>query len=420
MTTFYYVNTSLSSISYRNLVTPYLNDLPEGGQFYSNISRAFVYDSFIPRDGIWTTPWSTAVVDEHIMPAYDATFNKTFSDITDARAIEIGKILETTDKKMAVFYSGGIDSTTCVSALIKNLTEDQLSKISIAMSADSVIENPIFYKDFIQGKITTIDSMKFTYSDLVELNYICVSADIGDALFGTELGTKMYPQFKHLSNNMTADVRKQFETIYYDISNSEVHYSRYKELIIEYFNRLLKNGTDTTIIDNTFGELYYEKLDLNVRTSSVPIHSLHDFYWWIIFNIKYLHCALRPGLIYSKGKNRKQVFGQNLINWFGNADYQLWSMVNNNNGQKIRGTTQGTYKYAAREYIYDLDKNDWYYHNKIKIGSMPFIVARNYKKYFNDFDRVFGLQDNYDVAFIGEPETDKLILDGITNFKIDW
>ena len=94
------------------------------------------------------------------------------------------------------------------------------------------------------------------------------------------------------------------------------------------------------------------------------IHSLHDFFWWLIFNIKYLNCAVRGSLYFNDRVEWKTAMDR-IVNWFGHNDYQLWSMVNNNNGQKIK-KTQASYKWAAREYIYDLDKNDWYKFFKIR------------------------------------------------------
>lgn len=419
--TFYYINTSLSSRSYGSLVNPMFEDLPEGARFYSNIARAFGYESFIPRQGKWSGPWKTDVMEEHILPRYDSNFKLSFEEITDNRAKDIINLIETTDKKISIFYSGGIDSTTCLVSIIKNLSKKHLDNIYVCMSADSVIENPNFYYQYIKDKINVLDSLNNLYSSLADTGFISVTADSGDALFGTELGTKMYAQYQSLILDESLTQQRIYKDLYFKINDPDTHYSKFKSLIIKYFNKILqKNVSNLNNFDKKFGELFYEKLNKNIQTSEVPILSLHDFYWWIIFNIKYLHCALRPGLIYSAGANRKKVFGNNLFNWYGNTDYQLWSMANNNNGEKIIGTTQGSYKHIARKYIAKFDHNEWYYNHKIKIGSMPFVVARNYRKHFKDFDPVFGLDTNYDVAMIGTPDVDTLILDGLKNYKIDW
>lgn len=429
MTVFYHTNITFGHRSYANLVKDHFNDLGSGADFYHNIALAFSYNCFHPRDGVWSHPWNTKIIPEHVMPQYDPNFNKSFNEVTDQRALEIGQLINDTGKKVTLFYSGGIDSTTCASAMIKNLTKEQLSNFSIAMSSDSILENPIFYKNFIEGKINVIDSNKSTYVDLVNLDHVCITADLGDALFGTELGTKMYPQMKSLSNDLTTHSRSNLENILDKINDPEIHYSRYKDLLIRYFNRNLErnkkgriNGISLNFsdLDKKFGEMFYEKINLNIKTSRVPVNSLHDFFWWIIFNVKYMHCALRPVLIYSTGKDRKNMFTGSILNWYGSKDYQLWSMKNNNNGEKIRGISQGSYKHAAKKYVYDLDKNEHYFYNKIKIASMPVLVRRNYKKYFQDFDKLFGLTDQLDIAFIGDPTVDQIILDGLRAYKEDF
>lgn len=414
----YFRMISFSNRTFLPIISPHLNDLPYDSKNYLNLSRAFTYESFSPRQGVWETPWTQKIAVEHEMPVYDPNFSLTFSEVTDNRSHEIKKIINDTDKKIVIFYSGGIDSTVCVSSIIKNFNKEELSKVSIALSADSIIENPNFYNKFIKNKINTFDSSEKIYSDLVDMGYICISCDLGDAIFGTELGTKMYSQIDYLCQELSDYDKKIISSIQHSISDPDVHYSKFKPIIVAYLNRCLsskvKNLTD---IDQNFGNYFYEKFDKNIKTSSVTVHSLHDFYWWIIFNIKYFHCAFRPGILYSTGPEKKNLFEKKIINWYGNKEYQLWSMKNNNNGQKIKGRTQSSYKWAAREYIYDLDHNDWYFYHKIKIGSLPFVIRQNYKKYFKEFDPIFGMDTDYKMLYMGSKGVDELIVNSLYNFK---
>lgn len=433
--TFYYIGVSFNSRAYLKLVGPHFHKMPDGGKFYSNLARAFFYESFVPRDGEWSSPWSTKVHPGYEMPDYDSTFNKTFDEVTDNRALDIAQIIESQDREMVLFYSGGIDSTVCVTSLLKNLNAEQRKNISICMSADSIVENPSFYTKYVKNNFNTIDSMNFIYSDLAKDNKISITADLGDALFGTELGTKMYPRIKYFNNQLPVEKRID-SNLFSKVSDDDVHYSKFKDIIVQYFNLCLSKNlevwtrvsrhrgynlpAENSKQNEQFGELLYRKYDNNIKTSKVPVHSLHDFFWWIIFNVKFMHCALRPGSLYSTGTNRQKVFNGNLINWYGSQDYQLWSMANNNNGQKIKGTTEGSYKWAARKYIYELDRNDFYLHHKLKIASLPFVYFRNLKKYYKEFDPMFGLDTNYNIAYIGDKNTDDMILDRLYSYTIDW
>lgn len=416
----YFVQTSIYNRSFKSVINPILNDLTDASRFYLNISRAYTYESYIPRAGEWSTPWPVEVEPNYLMPNYNPNFSKTFEEVTDETALNLAKKIRETDKEYSLFYSGGIDSTAMAVALLKNLSQEELSRISICMSADSVIENPHFYLTYIKDKIKVVDSDVYDLKVHTDKNRVAVVADLGDGLFGTELGTRMYPQFFNIGDRLGYD-KSALADLYNNINNGEYHYSRYKDLVVEYFNSILKSKhPEYSQSDYSFGELYYSKLDHNIKTSTVPVNSLHDFFWWIIFNVKFMHCALRPGTIHSSGIDRTNIFTNGMINWYGTKDYQLWSMANNNNGEKIAGTTQSSYKWAARKYIHDFNKDDWYFSHKIKFASMPLVVSRNWSKKFAELDSFFALTDKYQTLFFGDESVDNYVREQILNYKIDW
>jgi hypothetical protein len=412
-----YLFKTISNISkpFNNFILPHYDELSAAGKFYIDMVKAFNYEGFNPRSGVWSDPWKSVVCPGLEIPSIDKNFNLSFEEITDNESLKIKKEIEEHNKQFMLFYSGGIDSTVCLVALIKNLSDNEIDNVTIAMSSESIIENPNFYKKFIKGKIKTVDSSKFTYDDLIEKGYFCITADLGDTIFGTELGTKLYPRLKYINENLSSGSKKILENYYYTPSSKDVHYSLYSDIIISYFNSYL--GSES----KDFGKLFYNKVVQNIETSSAPVYSLHDFFWWIIFNIKYTFCALRPGTIYSLGKNRRHLFENNkIINWFGSVEYQKWSLVNNNNGQKIIGNNQSSYKYAARKYIYDFDNDKWYFNHKLKIASLKQIYMRNYRKNFNEFDNLFAMDINYDIHYFGNPKVDIAVMDGLYDFKMEW
>jgi hypothetical protein len=95
-------------------------------------------------------------------------------------------------------------------------------------------------------------------------------------------------------------------------------------------------------------------------------------------------------------------------------------MTNNNNGEKLIGPTQGLYKTAAKKYIFDFDKDEWYQIHKIKIISLPNIIKRNWKDNYTEFDPILGIDTNYDIVKIGTPDVDNYVIDRLVQFKIDW
>jgi hypothetical protein len=409
-----------------------MNNTTDAGRFYINLSRVSGYESYIPRSGVWDDPFAVTVEPQFIMPAYNPNFGLTFSEVTDSRANDLKQLINNTNRPINIFYSGGIDSTVIIVSLIKNLSANELKRITISTSSDAIIENPNFFKNFIQNKFTISDSTLNLFSDYSNRdNAYCITADLGDCMFGTELGTKMYSHFRSLSNSLPNKIEKDITELYYNVSSAQKNYTHYKDLIIHYFNTNLNNAVKNlqknqqlsksigqlTDIDLSFGETYYEKIVRNIQTSTVPIHSLHDFFWWTIFNLKYMNCSLRASVLYSTGSNRKKLVTDSIFHWYGSTEYQLWSMANNNNGEKINGTTQSSYKWAARNYIYEVDKNEWYFNHKIKIPSLPFITKRNYRKYYTEFDTVFGMDSNYDIISFNNPTVDNFIIESLTKFN---
>jgi hypothetical protein len=95
-------------------------------------------------------------------------------------------------------------------------------------------------------------------------------------------------------------------------------------------------------------------------------------------------------------------------------------MRNNNNGEKLSGPAQGLCKTAAKKYIFEFTKDEFYYHHKIKIVSLTNIINRNWRKNYQDFDPIFAVDQNYNTVKIGDSKVNDFILDKIFRYKIDW
>ena len=71
------------------------------------------------------------VLDFLKMPEYDNTFDKSFEQVCDERAQFLLHYAEWKNKKIAVMYSGGVDSTLILCSFLKNAKPNQLKNISI-------------------------------------------------------------------------------------------------------------------------------------------------------------------------------------------------------------------------------------------------------------------------------------------------
>ena len=396
-----------------------------GGKFMVDLSLRYNPNRFVPRDGEWTLPWEQIVPDKFKMPKYDSSFNKSFNEVTDNRANEIKDLIHQ-GKKFALMYSGGIDSTLAISALIKNLNKEELKSITICASKHSIIENPQLWKKFIWNNFKIIDSMTVKYDDLIEQGYYPITTDEGDCIFGTVFGLSFYQHYDFYTSLVSPESRSKLETIKDKFDTK--HYSEYKDIILKHFEipKFDKHWLHNfdPIHHPDFAEQWYGKMVRNIETSSVPVHSLHDFWWWMIFNLKYVNCAFRCSVYFNDRINPGEAANNWVINWFNTDDYQLWSMANNNNGEKIQFLGASTYKMAARRYIYDLDKNEWYFHFKLKIGSLgtSIVLAQDVSKLPGDQvpNARFGVDTNYNVLTLDDTSVVDYIKYHMANYEIDW
>jgi hypothetical protein len=387
------------------------NRCDEGGKFFINISKRINPCRFVSRNGEWSIPWKQDLIPGFEMPDYDPNFKKSFSQICNEKALRIAEQIEQ-GKRFAVMYSGGIDSTVIMSALIKNLSTSQLASVVVCSSIESVIENPTFWNQYIHGKFKVLDSKKYKIDDLIEQGLIPITADEGDCMFGTLFGLTLYNNFEYYIKDLSEPTKTNLRNIKYRISDTDIHFSVYKDLIIKHLG--IPNNP-------SFGRILYEKYVHNINTSTVPVHSLHDFFWWLIFNVKYLNCSVR-GALYLNDRIDPKVAIYTVVNWFNDLDYQRWSMANNNNGQKIK-SSPSTYKMAAREYIWDLDHNDWYKNFKIKLESLWSVAqVQDVSKIAIDKRPVarVGLTSDYKLLYINNKDVQDFYKHHLMNYKIDW
>jgi len=384
-----------------------------GGKFFINISKRLSQSRFVGRNGEWSLPWEQKLIPGFEMLPYDPTFNLSFEQVTDNRALEIKARIQA-GEKFAVMYSGGIDSTVILASLLKNLTQEELTKVAVCTSIHAVYEFPSFWMKYIVDKIKVIDSASNWYDDVISLGYVPITGDEGDAILGTQIGLNLYHNYDYyVSLIPNYDQRAILSKLKYSISDPTVHFTNYKDIIIKHL------ALDQSPEGLEFGRLLYLKYKKSVDTAvnAPPIQSLHDFFWWLIFDPKYLNCSVRASIYYNVTLPIRDVIDVQ-VNWFNGREYQLWSMNNNNNGQKIRKTVS-SYKYAARKYIYDFDGDEWYFYFKTKLESLNNLAVKPKQRNFYG-NEVIGVDCNYKPLVIQDPEVRDWFKERLVNYQIDW
>ena len=324
----------------------------------------------VDRTGTMRTP----VRDVSLFPVPKfRAFSRSYEDICNDRAREI---LENADKlgvRIHVMYSGGIDSTCVLVSLLKHATLEQRRNMVVLLSHESICENPRFYEEHIRGKLKVESSI--TFADLLGGADMLLSAEHNDMVMGSDKIGQMMAQY----------------------GSASVHQRYSRDLMNEFFTALLKGDTETAG--------FYVDLFERLRDSApVPIDTNFEFLWWVNFAIKWQACyayiAMHTRLGNAHGFT-KDYLDTRFVSFFNTDEFQLWSL--NNPDKKIKDTW-ASYKWIAKQLIYDYTKDAEYRDNKLKNGSLTFLTNRLYANNFLDEDLRFS-NDLAPETYL-EPEND--------------
>jgi hypothetical protein len=307
-----------------------------------------------PRLGTFTNPWSATSNPIFAMPKLEH-ISTSLSDLMDQRACELLKISAKDGRPIAVMWSGGIDSTGVLTSLIKNATNPE--QIHVYCSQKSILENPVFYKNHIVGKlkcehIRTMD----VNEDFIDAN-ILVHGDPGDCLFGPSM-----PMYAHLIP-------------------SGGHNLPWKDQRAEIV-RGIENGKSIP----GFADWYVNKIADNIEEVNLyNIHTVSDFWWWHYINLKWEFSLLRP--FFETRKNLHSTISAEHINRYADSSFyntdtfQSWSYSNLHR----LCVDQKNHKADLKQYIFELDKNEFYRQNKSKTVSVAGIMDKRPLMLTKDF-----------------------------------
>lgn len=234
------------------------------------------------------------------------TCDKTFEQV----CLDVAKkIADTTTQKISVNWSGGIDSTIALVALLRTVSPD---RIAVTCDQSSIDEYPEFYRDFIKDRIETLDILEWCKR---APEFYSISGDAGDAVFGSILepfwittGTKLNMPWR----DWLADV---------------------------------------DWVDKQFVEEF-------CTWSGVNIHTVLDLRTWFFLCCKWQDKAMKlytdcPGLNKS-----------NASPFFDYDDsFQIWTM---NNLDQLSVPDWASYKMPGKDFIYQYHPDKNYYNNKTK------------------------------------------------------
>lgn len=262
--------------------------------------------------------------------------NISFKDATDNRAQDVIDLCLQSDLPIVVMYSGGIDSTTVLTSVVKHFPKDLLERVVVRMTNASYVENPSFFNNVVLK-----NNIRHTHEKIYDYNNaIILHGDPADSLW--------------LGGNVL-----NFNSIYPNSHN---------KTIVEAEGILLDYLTKRS--NKEYAQWLFHFLQDEANEVGLQLKTISDFFWWIIFNYNYpLMCLKHASEVTNipEGINYEN-YMKNFVPWFATDDYQSWSISAQYKQTKFDGTVR-SYKMEAKQYIYKFDKNQWYRDYKTKVHS---------------------------------------------------
>lgn len=299
------------------------------------------------RAGTFSTPWQAPVDDMYPMPELKFV-DYRLCDLFDQRAIELNELAKKSNKKIALMWSGGIDSTSVLVSFLKNLSVADLENVEVVLSTESIIENFDFYKNFISSKLKCIHLSEFDMCNATLEKYMLLHGDPGDCVFGPTSTA-----FRHL----------------FDTGRHNFPWQDNLHLISEFFD--MDRSVNREL---GFGKWYVDRASQNLReVNPENVTTVADWWWWHYFNFKWPTAIVRPFMHLRKNYkapiDRKHRVDYADYTYFNTEAFQQWSYSNLKNHFKHIDQGKRGIKWEAKAYIFEFDKNEMYANEKIKIAS---------------------------------------------------
>ena len=262
-----------------------------------------------------------------------------YADACDSRALQLLSMAEQKRLNIYVMWSGGIDSTGMLVALLKNSTSSQKQRITVLLTQGSIRENPQFFKRFIIGKVdysTALDfNIKFDNS-----THMLLCASTNDQLFGSN-------PF-HFNSNASLD-KPTVEMIQAGMFSSvDIKTAEKIKFILE--NTAASRGIELLTLDH------------------------HRCWYQLCFCHQYVQARF---LSYFHHTN-----SENVMEFYNHDDFDQWSMQ-----RYHKPVLSLEYKKECKQYIFDFDKNQDYMDNKHKVNSGSRLITNLQRIHILDEDR---------------------------------
>lgn len=297
-------------------------------------SCKFFGATLIDRTETLATGLSFHILDP-LQPNLCSTSSLGFDELCLQRAVSI---IETFPQRtLRVLWSGGIDSTVALVSLLRCLAKkDELSRLKVLLSAESVAEFSSFFHQVIQDKIE-YRWINTTLYDAIDPDEVNITGEHGDQLFGSD-------KLKYAI--LTQEAFRPYDTVLPYLISRKLGTDRYTQAILKYMTP-------------------------QWQQAPIKIKTLYDVMWWINFSMKWQTVTMR---LAHALQDKPMTLGENLVHFFRSRKFEQWSITHHEH--KIINTWQ-TYKYVAKEFIYRYYPDEHYRRQKEKEQSLKAVMVRH-------------------------------------------
>ncbi len=238
------------------------------------------------------------------------------------------KIAMHTDRPIAVFWSGGIDSTSVLVAMMQTIDPDRLF---VVCNQGSIDEFPSFYDEKIKNQVRTISppDLHLNYD-----SYFSVSGDGGDTVWAV------------IDDSFWANDHARIHTPWQDC-------------------------IDRNIIDDI------DFIEEFCSWSGVDIKTWLELRAWFYLCCKWQDKCMRPYWL------RHDITDSDIVAFYDfDASFLNWTM---HNLDKMIGARWTDYKIPAKQFIYQYHKDVNYLQNKSKVDSIYLHTALQTKANYGNY-----------------------------------
>lgn len=303
-----------------------LDNVP-GLKNYLTLSKFFQPDqTFIDRTENLTIPFNIKNITP--IPSNIDQFNMSFDECIDSRMIELDRLYRETGRKFRLFYSGGIDSTSILSAFVKFYGIDNVADVlEITCTVDAIKENPWAWERIIRpAKFKLISSYSHPYCWDHDVTFI--QGECADLIIP---GPFTNPWLRYRSGKQT-DVYPTFDTVVDFLMWKSNNYLNIKCTLeeAEYAADILINWA---------------------KKSTYNFETMISFTWWITFAGTWQTHKVRSVGFTNRTQLESDFFSKRYIQFYDSNDFQKWSIYTYGIQQEV--TSMKNFKPYTKKYIID-------------------------------------------------------------------